>query len=222
MDKHDRLKKARIDAGFRSAAAAAERVGVPYGTYSGHENGGRGIKDDELKLYAKAFKASLAWLATGEGEQGINNAVGVKGLIGVGGSIETGSEQLDAEGNIFEVLVPVPVPQGAFALQVKGDSMWPRYDPEDIIVCSKPSNDLLRLIGWEAVVTTPEGNRYLKRLVQGSAPGLFTLESHNAAPLRDVPVSWASDVYAVVRAPHWQRLAETSLRQQTRKAGSSK
>lgn len=63
MSKNHRLKTARVQAGFRTAADAARHLGVPYGTYSGHESGSRGIKEEDLKKYAKAFDVSVVWLA---------------------------------------------------------------------------------------------------------------------------------------------------------------
>lgn len=61
-----RLKEARIAAGFRSAKAAATSLGVPYPTYSQHENGTRGIQR-EADLYARRYHVSLDWLMRGKG-----------------------------------------------------------------------------------------------------------------------------------------------------------
>ncbi len=44
MELHERLVAARKQAGFDSAADAAAALGVPYGTYAGHENGSSGFK----------------------------------------------------------------------------------------------------------------------------------------------------------------------------------
>lgn len=63
---HDRLKQARKDAGYRTARDGAERLGVPYGTYAGHENGNRGIKPAEAESYAKAFKVRPEWILYGK------------------------------------------------------------------------------------------------------------------------------------------------------------
>lgn len=62
METHERLRLARERAGYASAAAAAEALGIPYGTYSGHENGGRSPKPRAIARYAKFFKVSVAWL----------------------------------------------------------------------------------------------------------------------------------------------------------------
>lgn len=166
-----------------------------------------------LREIANALKTTEEWLLWGQGEPETEgdddrNVIGVAGYISAGGTIETGDEQPDASGNLFEINVPFPVPSDAVAFVVKGESMWPRYDPDDVIICSRPSSDPQRLLGWEAAVSTPEGNRYLKRLMEGSRRGLYSLESHNAAPIRDVTIAWASEVLGLVRARRWERVTD--------------
>lgn len=65
MSIHERLKAARQDAGYASAAAAAKEYGWPIGTYSCHENGSRGIKLDVAERYAWAFGVNPLWLLHG-------------------------------------------------------------------------------------------------------------------------------------------------------------
>lgn len=62
----ERLRKARIVAGFASMRAASDANGWPTGTYSGHESGTRRILDDDLEEYAKGFRCPLEWLRSGE------------------------------------------------------------------------------------------------------------------------------------------------------------
>lgn len=63
----DRLKIARLRAGFQHGKDAAESMGVAVSTYLGHENGSRGIKPDMAARYAKKFKVSEQWLLYGTG-----------------------------------------------------------------------------------------------------------------------------------------------------------
>jgi SOS-response transcriptional repressor LexA len=62
----ERLKKARKEAGYRSASAAAEALGISYPTYATHENGTRTPKARDLHLYAKRFKVAQSWLLDGK------------------------------------------------------------------------------------------------------------------------------------------------------------
>lgn len=64
----DRLRHARLHAGFNSARSAAARFGWKTSTYSAHENGQNGFNAEAAADYGKAFKCSPAWLLTGEGE----------------------------------------------------------------------------------------------------------------------------------------------------------
>jgi hypothetical protein len=67
MELHERLYAARKNAGFDTAAEAAEALGVPYGTYSGHENGSSGFRADKGEMYARRFKVRFEWLMRGTG-----------------------------------------------------------------------------------------------------------------------------------------------------------
>lgn len=67
MDLHERLQAARKQAGFDTAAEAAEALGIPYPTYAGHENGSSGFRADKGEIYAKRFKVRFEWLMRGTG-----------------------------------------------------------------------------------------------------------------------------------------------------------
>lgn len=160
-----------------------------------------------LKEIATALRTSEEWLLWEEGSEEVGNVVGVKGLVGAGGTVDTGTEQIPPDGNLYEIEVPFALPPGAFALQVSGESMFPRYDSGDVIVCAKQSDDPAQLIGWESAVQTLDGSRYLKRLLRGSRKGLFDLESFNANPIRGVRLQWASPIHGVVRYGQWRLLS---------------
>jgi hypothetical protein len=61
MELCERLKRAR-QRRFETAKAAADFLGIPYGTLTGHESGSRGVKDNELRRYAKTYGVELPWL----------------------------------------------------------------------------------------------------------------------------------------------------------------
>lgn len=63
----ERLRIARIRAGFDTGKAAAEAMGVPVATYLGHENGSRGISAKRAGQYAKRFKVTEQWILYGVG-----------------------------------------------------------------------------------------------------------------------------------------------------------
>lgn len=67
-DPAERLRIARLRAGFETGKEAAESMGIKVSTYLGHENGSRGIKAAMATRYAKKFKVSEQWILYGVGK----------------------------------------------------------------------------------------------------------------------------------------------------------
>ena len=126
MEKYLRLKQSRIKAGFKTAASASAYLGIPYGTYSGHENGSRGIRDDELQQYAKTFKVSLYWLAFGDKA----SRAKLK-LIGHAGSRDS---MVKARATQVEIDASFPIPQETKAILVISDEFEPMASKDDIVI----------------------------------------------------------------------------------------
>lgn len=66
MSMSQRLRAARIAAGFESASAAARALSIPISTYSAHENGQNDFGPSEAAQYANVFKSKARWLLLGE------------------------------------------------------------------------------------------------------------------------------------------------------------
>ena len=64
---HQRLKEARVKAGYRTATAAIDACGWASSTYRAHENGQNGFKVDDAKHYGEAYGVNPSWLLLGEG-----------------------------------------------------------------------------------------------------------------------------------------------------------
>jgi DNA-binding XRE family transcriptional regulator len=75
-DTATRLKRARIKAGYKTAKAAAERLGMSTTTYRSHENGQTPVPARLAKRYARAFHVSANWLLFDN-----NNAAGIDQLL---------------------------------------------------------------------------------------------------------------------------------------------
>ncbi|HUB65773.1 MAG TPA: S24 family peptidase [Methylocella sp.] len=164
----------------------------------------RGVTTETLMALAPVLKTTAAWLLEGVGDPAPGNVVQVVGRIGAGAEIMPEFEQIPPEG-LYEIEVPFPIATDAIAFQVEGDSMWPRYDPGDVIICWRQGTHVDEVVGWEAAVRTADGKRYLKRIQRGSTSGTFDLESHNAAPIRGVRIEWAAEIKGVVRSGQWRR-----------------
>ena len=67
MTRADRLRHARMSAGYRTATDAAAAMGVVVATYVSHEKGGRGLGRAAAR-YAQFYRVSLDWLVAGKGD----------------------------------------------------------------------------------------------------------------------------------------------------------
>ena len=211
QDIHDRLKEARRQAGYASATEAARAFGWTVSSYLGYENGDREPGKEMARRIAGAYRVSLEWLLTGKEPRvsSDRSVLTIVGKIGAGGLVDVEADQAVSE----QIETVIPLPSGAIGFEVTGDSMWPRYDEGDVIVCVERGMPLEQIPdGEEAAVRTADGMRYLKRLLRADVEGLFNLESHNAPPIRGVQIEWASDVTAVIRRNKWRKLTDADRR----------
>lgn len=136
----ERLRQARLNAGFASAAEAAQRFGWQEAGYRHHENGTRNFGPDAAKRYGRAFKVKPGWLL---GLEKINdsppNLPADADQLGVNGSVCAGvwreSEQWNDERR-FVINLPSPVPGARrFGVEVEGNSMDEYYEPGTVLDC---------------------------------------------------------------------------------------
>ena len=69
-DMNDRLRNARMAAGFASATDAIEYCKWKGSTYRAHENGQNNFNVEYAARYGKAYGVSASWLLLGEGSEG--------------------------------------------------------------------------------------------------------------------------------------------------------
>lgn len=166
-----------------------------------------GISTRTLSKLAPVLETTADWLLSGNlADDEVWSVVRGVGRIGAGAMIEPDYEQVPPEG-LFQVEVPFAVPEGIVAFEVTGDSMLPRYDEGDVIlVYEEQQRAVEALLGEEVAVRTNEGRRYLKRLMRGTAPKTFNLESWNARTIEQVTVEWVGEIYLTVRAGQIRRI----------------
>jgi hypothetical protein len=169
----------------------------------------RGVTTETLIALAPILETTAAWLLEGIGDPTPGHRVSVVGRIGAGAEISPEFEQIPPEG-LYEIEVPFPIAGDAIAFQVEGDSMWPRYDPGDIVICWKVAQTRTEADGWEAAVRLTDGRRYLKTIRRVSKDR-FDLVSHNASPILNVQIEWACKVFGNIRTGEW-KLLETAPR----------
>lgn len=134
---HERLKQARIAAGYKTTTAAANALGINPPTYVHHENGTSGLSRAGER-YARFFRVNLEWLLTGRGQMKDKpSSVRIMGYVGAGAVIDPIANLADQE---FPEDISLPLGDEADALIVKGDSQWPRFMDGEVILVKIKNN----------------------------------------------------------------------------------
>jgi len=195
----ERLRQARIDRGFETAAAAADAFGWSRNTYASNENGNAPFSYRRAKDYAAAFGVSPEWLYDAAGATAAH-ADGLVPVIGRVGADPSGLV-LFTYGDDPNELVPIP-PGGteqARALRVVGHSMRGIAEDGALIYFEQqgapPTPDML---GHPVVVELDTGEVLIKRLLRGSRAGLYDLESAAAPTRQDARLRWAAHITAII------------------------
>lgn len=188
----ERLKAARIAAGFATTADAARAFGWNYATYSAHENGWRGLTRDNVQRYAKHFRVTVEWLLYGTGDSA-RKPLSLVGKVGAGAEVTP----FDDGGSLDEIEAPPGVGPNAVAVLVTGDSMMPRYFEGDILIYEQHVS-LREADGEECVVQLTDGRVFVKT-VHMEPGGLVTLESWNASLMRNLEAKWVAPIKWVKR-----------------------
>jgi phage repressor protein C with HTH and peptisase S24 domain len=214
----DREKLKRIREPRRTLEQLSEDVGISTSQLSRFESGDREPRVGEIEKIAKALGVVPAIFL-----EGSVVTVNVVGRVGAGAEIHAAIDQSD----IFEVETPVPIEDGMVGFEVEGNSMYPRYDAGDILICSRDGVAVESLPqGAEVAVSLEDGRRFIKRLRRED--GSWTLESHNSEPIRNAKVIWASKVAHVIRVSEVRRiervdrLVETFVRKRKAKTKVAK
>ena len=192
----------RLEALGLKAAAASREAGLSEDAIRNIQRAARagkreGVSTRTLQALARRLKTTEAWLMTGDGPEVVDvpeaTLVRVIGRVGA-----------DSSGQVFfadahDTYDMAPLPPGGtsrtVALEVNGMSMPMLADDGSLIYFedqkSEPTPDL---IGEVCAVQTEDGRVLVKRLLRGSAPGLFDLESIVGPTIKDVRLVWAAEI----------------------------
>ena len=199
-ERFQRLRVARTEKGFDTAAAAAEAFGWNRNTYASNENGNAPFSYRKAKEYAAAFGVRPEWLYDASGAMRPGAGPGLVKVIGMVGANPEGTI-LYATGQEAYDLAPIPPggTENAVAVQVSGHSMRGLADDGALIYFENqhfpPTPDML---GHVVVVETDTDEVLVKRLLRGSEPGRFDLESLAGPTRHDARLRWAAHITAII------------------------
>ena len=203
-EQHDRLRAARIRAGFASARSAALRFGWNVSTYAAHENGQNRFGREDAANYSRAFSTNFAWLFLGGDDPNPVALVECIPLVGTVRSEGTVIFQQDWDKHYFVAESKVRFPENSIALACVGTGMWPRYVDQELIVISEYYGDLsLQIDEDEEVVLKLEDGQVLIRNATATPGGLFDLRAHNAALMKGVRAVRAWGIWMSLPRRRW-------------------
>lgn len=192
-DMKAKLKAARDAVGL-TQEQLAEDVGLSVSQISRFESGEREPRVGEITAIAERLRVRPSIFIE-------EVVVSVVGRIGAGAEVVAAEDQSE----IYQIESPVSLSPGMVGFEVEGDSMWPRYENGDILICRADGTSVENLAqDAEAAVELTDGRRFIKRVRREN--GTWTLNSHNAKPIEDVKIVWASRVAHVIRADEVHRV----------------
>lgn len=191
----------RLAATKQTADAASKKAGVPdavrnlrRAVQSGDER--KGVSTRTLELLAPVLQTSPGWLFTGVGPEG-DFLVPIIGRVGA-----------DPEGRVLMAtgqggLGLAPAPPGAtsnvVALRVVGHSMRGFADDGSLIFFENQATPpTAEMLGQTVVIETDGDEVLVKRLLRGSKPNHYDLESIAGPTRRGVALRWAALITAII------------------------
>jgi hypothetical protein len=193
----DRLRRARLAAGYVRAVEAIRAFGWNKSTYYCHENASRGISRDQIIVYANAFHVSRDWLALGAGAMRGSGPrrIRIEGYVSNLDIVERNRQQ---EQMVDEIDLPPGInPEDFAAYRVQDDTSYPMWRNGEVILVPRehgPPEDYLGRLCLVRLRAT--GERLIRTLERGTRAGLFILMSHAAPAMIDVeildatPIAW--------------------------------
>ncbi len=191
----------RLTATGQSASAASQRAGLGKDAIRNirravERDDRQGVSTNTIMALAPALQTTGSWLLEGIGAEE-NRLVPVIGRVGA----DPGGEVIYTTGQDSGDLVPVP-PGGSansVALEVSGHSMpWLARDGSLIYFESQRTPPTPDMLGFPVVVETEDGRVLVKRLLRGSRPGYYDLESERGETIADVRIVWAAEITAII------------------------
>lgn len=199
----ENLKRARKQRGWPQARLALEAELESKGYISALESGARPIPPGRtLAKLAEALGVSVADLI---GRAEAEPMVPIIGRVGADSSGEVIHAGADAGYDV------APIPPGgtpkAVALEVVGDSMpWLAQGGSLVYFEDQRTPPTEDMVYYHVIAELEDGRVLIKRLLRGSTPGVWTLESQIGPPIENVRLRWAAEPTAIIPPRQAQRI----------------
>lgn len=204
----DRIE-ARLKALGISATAASRQAGLSEDAIRNmrravEKDDRQGVSTSTITALAPVLQTTAAYLIEGA-EPDAEIYVPIIGRVGADNDGEVVYTTAHETGDM------APIPPGgsrdSVALEVSGHSMRGFADDGSLLYFlsqhTPPTPDML---GYPCIVETTDGRVLLKRLLKGSRPGVYDLESQNGPTLEDVELRWAAEITAIIPARAARRI----------------
>jgi transcriptional regulator with XRE-family HTH domain len=191
-----RLRRARIEAGFRSAREACRRLGWAYGTYSSHENANRNIPLDTIAIYAGTLHVPVDWLAYGQGgDVRRSNRVRIEGYVSGDLEIHMRLPEIPDEIPDDAETPPGAMTQSLHAWRFSDEDNAPFHRSGDVVYTLRNHEAPRAYVGEICVVLLTDGRRQIRLIRAHLGDSRFLLDDlrHNVleAELVDAsPIAW--------------------------------
>jgi hypothetical protein len=198
----ERLRQARLGAGYGRGSEAVERFGWNRNTYKSNENGAAPFSFDQAKAYARAFGVGAEWLYDGEGPMHPGDAVlapparrapttPVVGYVSAGARATLFAE---GQGPLGHVSAPEDASESTVAVEIRGDSLGALFNEWLVFYDDVRSPVTPDLHGRLCVVGLADGRVLIKQLRPSRTLGLYHLYSQTEEPILDQEILWAAAV----------------------------
>lgn len=183
----------------------ASALGTTQPTVSRWERGAKPEFPFIAKLKSFADERGLDFDLSETGwETGWTQTVSIFGYVGAGAEVTPILH--DDHNGLDAVEVDFPIPEGTGAVIIRGDSQMPVFEDGDLVGYHREGKPPNELIGKMCIVRLADGRMFIKKIRRGSANGLYTLVSSNAADIDDVVVEWAAPYRFRIPREEWTRI----------------
>lgn len=197
--------EARLEALKVSATAASRAAGLSEDAIRNirravERNDRQGISTNTIIALAPVLGVTAAWLL--EGSEADAPLARIIGTLEADGELAV---KFRGDGDT------APIPPGgtprSVAVEVRGHALRAIAEDGSLIYFEdNRAPPMPESLGYYCLVGLEDGRVLFKRLLRGSQPGVYLLESQVGPPMEEVRVAWAAEPTAIIPARHAQRI----------------